>query len=386
MWPFTRSQKLQYEAVAGDEDEQRKEGRVKKRTFSPRRNRRPVWLYALPVVLMTLVTVVAFAAGGFQVGWDSPTGPAKGSRPAKGPKVQPAQPAQGDYQSKNCATRREWRTLNSTEQQDYISSVLCLRDHPSQLGANTSLYDDFPWIHAHVGYYTHNSAPFMPWHRYFLHIYEKALRDKCGYKGGLVYWDWTLDSEALEKSPVFSAESGFGGDGEKDGEITVGKTGRCLKDGPFTDIVADYYDVKYHPHCLSRGFRNDEGELGHIDGTDISPSSIEEVLNMDDYEDFVALMESRVHDTIPFGIGGDFETFTAPYDPLFYLHHVQLDRLWWLWQQSSPEKQSAYDGHKQKHSMKMATLDDVINMKGLDVNIKVADVMSTEGDLLCYRY
>jgi tyrosinase len=38
-------------------------------------------------------------------------------------------------------------------------------------------------------------------------------------------------------------------------------------------------------------------------------------------------MESRVHDTIPFGIGANFETFTAPYDPLFYPHHTQLDRL-----------------------------------------------------------
>lgn len=146
-----------------------------------------------------------------------------------------------------------------------------------------------------------------------MHIYETTLRDQCGYEGSLVYWDWTLDSEALEKSPVFDPDTGFGGDGELNGAITVGRSGRCVVDGPFAGVTADYYDVKYSPHCLSRGFRDLDGNLGHIDGHDISPESIEEVLNLGDYESFVALVESRVHDAIPFGIGGDFETFTAPY-------------------------------------------------------------------------
>jgi tyrosinase len=82
---------------------------------------------------------------------------------------------------------------------------------------------------------------------------------------------------------------------------------------PFTNIRAKYYDVKYNPHCLSRGFRDEEGNLGHMNGDAISPDSIEGVLRLDDYEKFVVEMESRVHDRIPFGIGEDFETFTAPH-------------------------------------------------------------------------
>jgi len=241
-----------------------------------------------------------------------------------------------------------------------------------------------------------------------LKIYENTLHEKCGYTGGLVYWDWTLDSDALENSPVFDPDTGFGGDGEVGGDITVGKSGRCLVDGPFAGITADYYDVKYDPHCLSRGFRDDAGNLGHINGHDISPESIEEVLSLGDYESFVTLMESRVHDAIPFGIAGDFETFTAPYgrfplrpsllsssfyidvilaDPLFFLHHTQLDRLWWLWQQRQPEQGLvSYSGHKGRHSMEMASLDDLIHMRGLDIDVKVANVMDVQGDLLCYTY
>ena len=69
--------------------------------------------------------------------------------------------------------------------------------------------------------------------------------------------------------------------------------------------------MKYNPYYLSRGFRDDEGNLGHVNGDTISPDSNEEVLRLDSYKRFVAEMEGRVHDTIAFGVGGDFETCTA---------------------------------------------------------------------------
>ena len=31
----------------------------------------------------------------------------------------------------------------------------------------------------------HDAASFLAWHRYFLHIYENALRDNCHYSGYL---------------------------------------------------------------------------------------------------------------------------------------------------------------------------------------------------------
>ena len=91
--------------------------------------------------------------------------------------------------------------------------------------------------------------------------------------------------------------------------------------------------MKYNPYCLSRGFRDDEGNLGHVNGDATSPDSIEEVLRLNSYKRFVAKMEGRVHDTITFGVGGDFKTHTAPYGKhpnvssggrpyIFYLHHT----------------------------------------------------------------
>lgn len=43
--------------------------------------------------------------------------------------------------------RREWRSLSTAEQEEYISAVKCLATKPSRLNLTTSLYDDFPYIH-----------------------------------------------------------------------------------------------------------------------------------------------------------------------------------------------------------------------------------------------
>lgn len=310
----------------------------------------------------------------------------------------------------NIGLRREWRTLSRADQQHYISSVRCLLTQPSVYAShakqNSTMYEDFPWTHAHSGHKTHNSASFLPWHRYFLHIYEDTLRNACNFTGELVYWDWTLDWEDLAHAPVFDPVTGFGGDGDPAGPVTLGNTGRCVVDGPFSDVRASFYDVKWKPHCLSRGFRDDRGNLGRIDGKTVSPESIEQVLSIDNYERFVLKMESLVHDAIPFGISGDFETFTAPYgiafsdsidfgintnlfllDPIFFLHHTQLDRLWWIWQHRDLEnRRMAYSGHRERHSMVMAVLSDKLSLGGLAPEIEVEQVMDAQTSFLRYTY
>lgn len=57
-------------------------------------------------------------------------------------------------------TRREWRTLSVAEKQDYLSAVQCLRNTPSRLHKEYSLYDDFPWLHTRVGKYCISPSSF----------------------------------------------------------------------------------------------------------------------------------------------------------------------------------------------------------------------------------
>ncbi|KAJ8061781.1 hypothetical protein OCU04_009577 [Sclerotinia nivalis] len=58
---------------------------------------------------------------------------------------------------------------------------------------------------------------------------------------------------------------------------------------------------------------------------------VEETLSKPDYTSFSSSLEDSAHITSSIGRKGDFGTFTAPYNPIFFLHHAQIDRLWWLW-------------------------------------------------------
>jgi tyrosinase len=77
-------------------------------------------------------------------------------------------------------------------------------------------------------------------------------------------------------------------------------------------------------------------------------------------------------------------------DPIFFLHHVQLDKLWWEWQQEVPSKRfTEYFGKAFNSSSQPdvpATLNDSLNFMGMWRDIKVSEVMRADKNLLCYRY
>lgn len=82
-------------------------------------------------------------------------------------------------------------------------------------------------------------------------------------------------------------------------------------------------------------------------------------------------------------------TFEA--DPLFFLHHAQIDRLWWLWQQQDPEHRNLdFEGpvvSSDGDSVGVeASLMNSIRMLGFADDVVVRDVMKTDTALLCYKY
>ncbi|KAI0432184.1 hypothetical protein F5Y09DRAFT_329878 [Xylaria sp. FL1042] len=272
--------------------------------------------------------------------------------------------------------RHEWRTLNRKEKANYVAAVSCLARTPSVLRENGTIYDDFPYVHNQFAHLTHGKAAFLSWHRRFIAIYEKYLQEKCGYRGALPYWDWTLDWEDPSSSPIFDPMTGFGGDGDPQGAETVGG-GRCVLDGPFSDLRPLYYGGRENPHCFSRGFSD-------FHGRNASPAMIQQIMASDDYTTFYLAVENGPHNVAPLGIKGDFDSFTAPYDPIFFLHHAQLDRLWFHWQLRMPGVRfKEYSG---KGESRPASLDDTLPMGGLGRDIRVSDIMSTQTGGLCYRY
>jgi len=81
--------------------------------------------------------------------------------------------------------RKEWRTLSPSKKKAYIDAVQCLMHKESDFEPGSYRYDDFAGHHTAAGTITHYAAAFLPWHRYFIHTFEKALVEECGFEGNL---------------------------------------------------------------------------------------------------------------------------------------------------------------------------------------------------------
>jgi tyrosinase len=65
--------------------------------------------------------------------------------------------------------------------------------------------------------------------------------------------------------------------------------------------------------------------------TDQQITSLYENTNLD-FLQFAGLLESY-HDTVHVWVGGTMANIhISPADPLFWMHHAQVDRIWSLWQ------------------------------------------------------
>ncbi|KAF2167578.1 hypothetical protein M409DRAFT_66081 [Zasmidium cellare ATCC 36951] len=289
-------------------------------------------------------------------------------------------PGLGQRYCESPAVRREWRDLLSQEKAAYVDAVKCLTEEPSILTGNGSLFDDFSYVHMNIGIRTHWSAAFFPWHRLLLHVFETLLRTHCGYREPLPYWDWTLDWLDVAASPVFDPSLGFGGGGDPNVPSAVGNDSFCLQDGPFETFTVSYAEGPLHsPHCLSRFDFSKTGTTG------VNPAMIRSVLEFPSYDGFRNATET-VHNLIHRAVGGDFATWASPNDPIFYLHHAQLDRMWWQWQYYSPQRRQEYCGSLSPETLQRASIKDLLSVGKLGKAMPVEEVMDTQGNLLCYTY
>ncbi|OAA73408.1 tyrosinase [Cordyceps fumosorosea ARSEF 2679] len=251
---------------------------------------------------------------------------------------------------------------------------------------NRTVYDDVAILHGGIGNLCHRSACFLPWHRHVLSVIEFRLKAHCGYQGSMPYWDWSLDWMDLAHSSIWDSRTGFGGDGDALGAETVGG-GRCVVDGPFADLRPIIYNHTFAEHCLSRGFRDEEGITGRIPGDMFGPENMGEILRQRDYTSFLLRVERDLHNTLHNSINGDFRAMTAANDPLFFLHHANLDRLWWTWQRQGPrDRQMQYLGQHMYNSTGDARLDDMLMYDGFTADVPVYQVMDAERGLHCYTY
>ncbi|KAH7121254.1 hypothetical protein B0J11DRAFT_590230 [Dendryphion nanum] len=331
--------------------------------------------------------------------------------------------------------RKEWRTMSFSEQNAYIDAVQCLKTAPSKgtkiFSTLQNRYDDFVAMHINATrggqdapslfnqtspgnttqspvtiYGIHGVGVFLPWHRYAIWTFESAMRSECNYNGTQPYWDWTLDNPksngSLFASPVLQA---FGGDGS----ATTG----CVQDGPFTSStflnIGPVESLERNPRCLTRAITEDLFN-GSTNWEDIYPPTMsrKNYIQLQAFIDglsFVAEEDkastgsfSNPHSMGHMVIGGDLmDIYSSPNDPIFWLHHAQLDYMWALWQKADTRRLEDIGGARTTEGLgpdadevEQTTLDTPVWMGFMNDDVPVRAVMDTinrnDRGVLCYEY
>lgn len=250
---------------------------------------------------------------------------------------------------------------------------------------------------------------FLQWHRLFVWVYEKALRDECGYAGAHPYWDWTIDADSgvnITQWPIYDPNYGFGGNGDyianlnatASWPIVPGQTGGgCVKDGPFKDVMMNVgpgESLTYNPHCLHRG-------LNPLTIPWLKSERVALAMAADTYLNFDIAMQgpqnldpttaiTLFHTSGHYVQGGDSTDFiSSSTEPIFFLHHTHLDKMYWDWQMKNASVRLTEIGgvripfHPESANV---TLNDTLNMQWAFPTTKIKDVMHIQKGVLCYDY
>lgn len=184
-------------------------------------------------------------------------------------------------------SRKDQASLSETEQGRFVCALNTL--------INNGAYGQLVAIHAQV-HYQHGSQRFLPWHRVYLLILEQALRS-IHPDVSIPYWDWTKASE--QSIPGWLAG--------------------------FTPTVPM---PPPQPSMTVVRFPSTSADLATI------ASNIPNVMAHADFASFTSSLEA-VHGGVHVWVGGSMGSIpTAPSDPIFWMHHANIDRLWWVWQQA----------------------------------------------------
>lgn len=232
--------------------------------------------------------------------------------------------------------RKNQASLTAAEKRRFVDALLELK--------RTGRYDTFVTTHNafimsdtdngdRVG---HRSPSFLPWHRRFLIQFEQALQ-AVDPSVTLPYWDWTVDRTVTASlwAPDFLGGTGRARDGQ-------------VAEGPFA-VSGGRWPVTVTVD--GRGF------LRRALGSGVpqlpTRSEVDAVLAMPTYDSapwnsasdgFRNHLEGwrgvNLHNRVHVWVGGQMATGASPNDPVFWLHHAFIDRLWAQWQARHPS--SAY--------------------------------------------
>lgn len=147
----------------------------------------------------------------------------------------------------------------------------------------------------------HGNLNFLPWHRMMLYFYERTVRKYVGQDYSLPYWDYYQEKAANGKGLALP-------------QLVRGKQAGSL------------YDQ----------FRT-SGLNENISAIDPDDASAGQAFKWNDFTSFSNQLQSQPHGVMHCAVGKNCVlpdmgfVPIAGLDPVFYMHHANIDRLWQCW-------------------------------------------------------
>jgi len=252
--------------------------------------------------------------------------------------------------------RKNVRSLTGAERATFVKALLELK--------RKGEYDKYVHWHHHVMVPTvlpheprdanyrngaHRGPAFLPWHREFLLQLEGDLR-AIEPRVTIPYWDWTQDAElqAPATAPIW-ADDFMGGNGSEADEWRVQSGPFAHKNGKWP--VPPYPDDDLPGPGLKRAFgrilpslpTKEDLALAMAEifydtpNYDRSPFTIGFRNRLEGWvtqrgDARVKTSGSQLHNRVHLWVGGNMAPMTSPNDPVFFLHHCFIDKVWADWQ------------------------------------------------------
>jgi tyrosinase len=164
---------------------------------------------------------------------------------------------------------------------------------------------------------------FLPWHRAYLKVFEDLLLDHDA-NISLPWWDATSKLSHRDGIPKAYADETADGEPNPLYSFHIPDTLDIPEDEKFLGFSLDTFRVPEDPSRLPPNLREEETEESEI--------SIEDLSDISDYGEFNVAVQ-QYHDRVHGWCQGHMnsQAFSA-YDPIFWAHHCNVDRLWAIWQ------------------------------------------------------
>jgi len=241
--------------------------------------------------------------------------------------------------------RKSAAKLPPREQERYVTALKALKSDIVETlddGTAISRYDQIVALHLGVTRRFigdiqlidggHRRPAFLPWHRQYLATLEQALR-AVDPQVSIPYWDW-LDLEGTEN--VIFQDSFLGPAGSGPGFVGPVPSGHFTRENGWP-LVNEIHrnSVTTDPRGTSL-LRNTR--LDFASNLLPTETQIEQVMQLESLEatfpqrGFSQELEVTLHNPPHGWVGGTMGGMSSPNDPIFFLHHANVDRLWAEWQ------------------------------------------------------